>query len=113
QTEAEALARVRHPNVVAVHAFGTHDGQPYFALEYVEGGSLARRLAGQPLPPAETAGLVEPLARALAALHAGGILHRDLKPANVLLASPIASAPGVRPAPGADATGLAHHAPKI
>jgi serine/threonine protein kinase len=86
QTEAEALARVRHPNIVEVHAFGEHEGQPYVALEYVSGGSLARHLAGQPLSPTDAARLVAPLARAVAALHAEGILHRDLKPANVLLA---------------------------
>jgi serine/threonine protein kinase/tetratricopeptide (TPR) repeat protein len=85
QIEAEALARVRHPNVVQVHAFGTHEGQPYFALEYIPGGSLAHHLAGRPLLPAAAAALVEPLARAVAVLHAEGIVHRDLKPANVLL----------------------------
>jgi hypothetical protein len=86
--EAEAIARVRHPGIVQVFDFGTHQGMPYFTLEFCEGGSLADRLAGAPLPPREAARLVEQVARAVAAAHAQGIVHRDLKPANVLLAHP-------------------------
>jgi serine/threonine-protein kinase len=84
--EAEAVARLKHPNVVQVYDVGEAGGLPYFSLEFVEGGSLDRKMAGTPLPPAEVAALVETLARAMAAAHAAGLVHRDLKPANVLLA---------------------------
>jgi WD40 repeat protein len=83
--EAEAVARLQHPNVVQVHEVGAHGGLPYFSLEYVEGGSLAQRLAGTPMEARAAAELVEVLARAVGAAHDRGILHRDLKPANVLL----------------------------
>jgi serine/threonine-protein kinase len=85
RNEAEALARLRHPNIVHVYAVGEQQGRPYFTLEYVDGGSLARRLDGTPLPPRAAAGLVETLARAVHAAHEAGVIHRDLKPANVLL----------------------------
>ena len=83
--EAEAVARLNHPNVVQVHEVGEVDGRPFFSMEFVEGGSLDRKLAGTPLPPREAAALVEVLAGAMAAAHASGLIHRDLKPANVLL----------------------------
>jgi formylglycine-generating enzyme required for sulfatase activity len=83
--EAEAIAAIRHPGIIEVHELGTHDGQPFFALEYCEGGSLAGKLAGTPLPPREAAGIVAELGRAIQAAHEQGIVHRDLKPANVLL----------------------------
>ena len=83
--EAQALAGLRHPNIVQVHDFGELGGLPYFAMEYVEGGSLAQRLAGTPLPPREAAALAATLAEAVEAAHRSGIVHRDLKPANVLL----------------------------
>jgi serine/threonine protein kinase len=85
RTEAEATARLAHPNIVAIHELGEHDGCPYFVLELVEGGSLADRLTGTPLPPRPAAELVLVLARAVQHAHERGILHRDLKPANVLL----------------------------
>jgi hypothetical protein len=84
-TEAEAIAAVKHPGIVEVFDFGTHDGLPFFSLEFCEGGSLAERLAATPLTPAEAARLVEQVSRALQAAHENGIVHRDLKPANVLL----------------------------
>jgi hypothetical protein len=83
--EGEALARLQHPNVVQIHDVGFWRGQPYFALELVEGGSLAARLAGKPLPAREAGRLVACLAQAVQAAHAQNIVHRDLKPANVLL----------------------------
>jgi hypothetical protein len=85
--EAEAVARLKHANVVQVYDVGEAGGLPYFSLEFVEGGSLDKKLAGTPLPPTEAAALVETLARAIAAAHAAGLVHRDLKPANVLLTS--------------------------
>src|SRR5262249_57368005 len=63
------------------------NGLPYLALEYCDGGCLAGRLGGTPLPPAQAAALVEHLARAIDAAHQQQVIHRDLKPANVLLAS--------------------------
>ncbi len=86
QAEAEAIARLQHVNVVQVYEVGTHQGSPYFSLEFCGGGSLKSRLAGTPLPPREAARLTQTLARAMHAVHQRGIVHRDLKPANVLLA---------------------------
>jgi WD40 repeat protein len=87
RAEAEAVARLQHPNIVQVHEVGEQNGQPYFSLEFVNGGSLAERLAGKPLSPREAAQLVQTLARAMHYAHQQGIVHRDLKPANILLAS--------------------------
>src|SRR5262249_4543485 len=83
--EAEAIARLSHPNIVQVHEVGEHEGRPFFSLEFCPGGSLEQKLNGTPLPPAEAARLVEILARAVHAAHQKEIVHRDLKPANVLL----------------------------
>src|SRR5262245_30783292 len=85
--EADAFARLRHPNIVPIHEVGEHDGLPFLALEYVEGGSLADRLSWVPLPPCEAAALVEQLARAVHFAHRNGGIHRDLKPANILIAA--------------------------
>jgi WD40 repeat protein len=85
--EAEAAARLQHPNIVTVHEVGEAGGHPYCALELVEGGSLAGKLKGQPLPAREAAKLVEALARAMQLAHGRNVVHRDLKPANVLLAT--------------------------
>ena len=83
--EAETVARLRHPNIVQIHAIGDHDGRPYIELEYIEGGSLAGRLDGTPWAPERAARLIETIARAVHEAHALGVVHRDLKPANVLL----------------------------
>jgi hypothetical protein len=87
RTEAKAIARLQHPNIVQVYDVGECDGLPYFSLEFCPGGTLAKKLSGTPLPPREAAGLVETLARAMHAAHQAQIIHRDLKPANVLLAA--------------------------
>src|SRR6266566_2497076 len=63
--EAEAVARLQHPNIVQIHDVGEADGHPYCALEFVEGGNLAGKLKGKPMPPREAAKLVEALARAV------------------------------------------------
>jgi WD40 repeat protein/serine/threonine protein kinase len=86
RTEAEAIARLQHPNIVQVYEVGQHDGRPFFSLEFCAGGSLDRHLAGTPLPPREAARLVQTLAGAMEAAHRAGVVHRDLKPANILLA---------------------------
>ncbi len=85
--EAQAAARLQHPNVVQVYEVGEHDGLPFFAMEWVDGVSLEKKLNGTPLPARDAAGLVEPLARAVHHAHERGVVHRDLKPANVLLAA--------------------------
>jgi WD40 repeat protein len=98
KTEAEAVARLTHPNIVQVYEVGEYDGLPFFSLEFCAGGSLDRRLK-QPLPAREAASLISALARAVQAAHDAGVIHRDLKPANILLAS------GGRQSPeGGDAT---------
>ncbi len=84
--EAEAVARLQHPNIVQVHEVGEHEGKPFFSMEFCPGGGLDKKLGGTPLPPKEAARLVETLARAVQAAHDKGVVHRDLKPANVLLA---------------------------
>jgi serine/threonine protein kinase len=83
--EAEAAARMRHPNIVHVYEVGEHEGRPYFAMELVTGGGLDRHLAGRPLPAPQAAELVRGLALAVQHAHAQHVIHRDLKPANVLL----------------------------
>src|SRR5262249_31357062 len=69
QLEAELAARVRHPNIVQVYEIGTHEGRPFLALEWVDGGSLADRLCGKPWPASEAAALIETLARAIHVAH--------------------------------------------
>jgi tetratricopeptide (TPR) repeat protein len=86
QTEAEAAARLKHPNIVAVFDVGEQDGAPYLAMELVDGGSLADRLKSRPIPHREAADLAMTLARAVQHAHDSGVVHRDLKPANILLA---------------------------
>jgi tetratricopeptide (TPR) repeat protein len=85
RAEAEAVGRLQHPNIVQIYEVGEHDGRPYFALEFVEGGGLDRKLAGTPQPAREAAALAETLARTVHYAHTRGVIHRDLKPANVLL----------------------------
>jgi WD40 repeat protein/serine/threonine protein kinase len=83
--EAEAVARLRHPNIIQVYDIGESDGRAYLALEFVEGQSLAQLLRGTPQPLLPAARLVETLAGAIHYAHERNIVHRDLKPANVLL----------------------------
>jgi serine/threonine protein kinase len=84
-TEAEAAARLQHPHIVQIFEVGEHEGLPFLVLEHVEGGSLARKLAGAPLPLREAAALAGTLARAIHHAHQRGVVHRDLKPGNILL----------------------------
>jgi tRNA A-37 threonylcarbamoyl transferase component Bud32 len=82
--EAEAVARLHHPNIVQIYDFGETDGRPFVALEFLEGGSLADRLKGTTWPGRAAAELAATLASAMHAAHQAGIVHRDLKPSNVL-----------------------------
>ncbi len=83
--EVEAVAGLRHPNIVSLYDAGEVDGRPYFTMELVEGGSLAQKIAGKPQPAAMAAALVAAVADAVQLAHQSGIIHRDLKPGNILL----------------------------
>jgi serine/threonine-protein kinase len=85
RAEAEAVARLQHPMIVQIYDVGEDAGCPYLALEFVDGGSLADRIAGTPWQPSAAATLMQSLALTLDAVHKSGIVHRDLKPANILL----------------------------
>ncbi len=85
EQEAKAVASLHHPNIAQIFDTGTANGSPYYAMEYIAGGSLAEALAGKPLPPPEAARIVEAIARGMQHAHENGIIHRDLKPGNILL----------------------------
>jgi serine/threonine-protein kinase len=85
RSETEVVARLQHPNIVQVYEVGEHDGRPYFAMEFLGGGSLGQKLAAAPLTVRAAAELAAALARAVQHAHERGVVHRDLKPANVLL----------------------------
>ena len=85
--EAEAVARLRHPNILQIYDIGEVDGLPFVSLELLEGGGLDDRLAGTPQPGGQAAELMVTLALAVHAAHQAGIVHRDLKPTNVLFTS--------------------------
>src|SRR6266436_5399405 len=89
RTEAAAAASLQHPNIVAIHEVGAHEGQPFFAMDFIEGQSLARLNAECEVRNAEwlrrAARYVKTIAEAIHYAHERGILHRDLKPSNVLI----------------------------
>ena len=85
RAEAEAVARLQHPNIVQIHQVGEADGCPYFSMEFVDGRSLAQELGGTPQPARQAADFMRTLALAMHTAHEKGIIHRDLKPANILL----------------------------
>ncbi len=84
-TEAEAAARLQHPNIVAVHEVGQVDGQYFFSMDFIDGPSLSERLKNGPVSGRAAARYVRTIARAVHHAHRQGILHRDLKPGNILL----------------------------
>jgi TolB-like protein len=83
--EARAAAAVSHPHICQLFEIGEHGGDPYLAMELLDGESLAARLENGPLPPGEAIALALSILSALEALHRRGIVHRDLKPSNVFL----------------------------
>jgi serine/threonine protein kinase len=85
EQEARAAGQLNHPNILAVHDFGTHEGAPYIVSELLEGESLRARLQRGPLSLRETIDYARQVADGLAAAHAKGIVHRDLKPDNLFL----------------------------
>lgn len=85
RTETQAVAHLQHPNVVQIYEVSEVGGAPYCAFEFMDGGSLARKVGRTPQPSQEAAELIETLARAMHTAHLRGIVHRDLKPDNVLL----------------------------
>src|SRR5262245_49313230 len=87
RAEAEAVARLDHPNVVPIYEVGEQDGRPFFSMKFMEGGTLTKRLAArtEPLDCREAASLLVKVARAVHHAHQHAVLHRDLKPGNILL----------------------------
>ncbi len=84
-TEAEAAAQLDHPGIVPIFEVGQHEGQHFFSMAFVEGRSLAERLADGPMPSREAAALLLEVTRAIEYAHSRGVIHRDIKPANILL----------------------------
>ncbi len=83
--EAEAAANLRHPNIVAIHEVGEHDGRHYFSMDFIDGKNLAQVCAGQPVPVRQAAEWLKTIAEAVQFAHQRGVLHRDLKPQNILV----------------------------
>lgn len=83
--EAQAAAKLQHPNIVPIYEVGEHEGQHYFTMAFIDGESLAHRVAREVLPPRAAAAIMLKVARAIAFAHVEGVVHRDLKPANILM----------------------------
>jgi serine/threonine protein kinase len=84
-SEARAAANLQHPNIVAIHEVGQHEGQHYFSMDLVEGKSLASLVEAGPLPVSQAVAYLKSIAEAIHYAHQHGILHRDLKPSNILI----------------------------
>ncbi len=84
-SEAEAAAQLDHPGIVSVYEVDEWDGHPFYSMQYIEGTTLARRLAEGPMSAREAARMLAVVADAVEDAHAHGVLHRDLKPSNILI----------------------------
>jgi eukaryotic-like serine/threonine-protein kinase len=85
EQEAQATAALNHPNILAIHRFGSYDGAPYLVLELLEGGTLGQQLGHGPLSVRKAIDYGIQIARGLTAAHEKGIVHRDLKPTNIFV----------------------------
>jgi serine/threonine protein kinase/WD40 repeat protein len=85
RAEAEAAANLQHPNIVAIHEVGEHEGHHYFSMDYVEGRNLAELVRDGPLPAKRAVELIRTIAEAIHYAHGRGVLHRDIKPSNILI----------------------------
>src|SRR5499427_6543506 len=85
EQEAQAAGALNHPNITAVHDFGSHDGAPYIVTELLEGETLRARLSGGAIAVRKATEYAVQMAKGLAAAHEKGIIHRDLKPENLFL----------------------------